>query len=398
MEFYRPRAGKEERPVFESRVLSLFTEPGGIMKNISETLDYQFGFSISGTWLYRIFENSIVPLLLLWMISLWLMTSITEILPDELGLRESFGVVEQNNLLEAGIHFNLPWPYGKILRVPARDIQEVFIGTGEKEGKEKYEPIILWAISHYEKEENFLVAAEKAVSPEELPVSYVSAIFNVQYKIKKTEIFDYAYRNQDIKKTIKMVGECVAVKYLAGKDILKILAVERKSGEEELKMKMQEAYDNAGLGIEILFLNILDVHPPVEKVAPVFQNVVGALEEKETEILVAKAYEKKIIPFAEAEKAKTILDAETESKNIVKLAEAENERFGKQLTAYRQMPSMFKLRTYLDFFENDCAQIKKIIIASEIPYNVFILNLEEKQRLDLLDIPIENITPEKNSN
>ena len=32
-EFYRPRNQMEDRPVYESRLLSLFTEPGGIMRN-----------------------------------------------------------------------------------------------------------------------------------------------------------------------------------------------------------------------------------------------------------------------------------------------------------------------------------------------------------------------------
>ncbi|MFA6715690.1 MAG: hypothetical protein WCS27_09955, partial [Victivallaceae bacterium] len=42
VEFYRPRTIEEPRPVFESRLLALFTEPGGVVRNIADTLDYQF--------------------------------------------------------------------------------------------------------------------------------------------------------------------------------------------------------------------------------------------------------------------------------------------------------------------------------------------------------------------
>ena len=46
IEFYRPRTVSEVRPVFESRLLALFTEPGGVMKNVASALDYQFGFKV----------------------------------------------------------------------------------------------------------------------------------------------------------------------------------------------------------------------------------------------------------------------------------------------------------------------------------------------------------------
>ncbi|HOK04552.1 MAG TPA: hypothetical protein PLN24_04785 [Victivallales bacterium] len=59
------------------------------------------------------------------------------------------------------------------------------------------------------------------------------------------------------------------------------------------------------------------------------------------------------------------------------------------------MPYMFKLRTYLDFFESDLAKVRKIVIDSNLAYNVYILNFEEKQRLDLLDVPISDLASEK---
>ncbi|HPN83881.1 MAG TPA: hypothetical protein PK821_00965, partial [Victivallales bacterium] len=211
MEFYRPRGGMEERPVFESRFLALFTEPGGLMRNIAETLDYQFGFKISGTWLYRIFETSLIPLFMLWLASLWLMTCFVQIYPNELGIRESFGVMEKGEPLLAGIHLKLPYPYGRIIRIPADDVQEIFVGMSEegkikvKDKDDKESDAILWTVSHYGKEVNFLVASEKAVSENEVPVSYISSVFNIQYKIGRKGLLEYYYGNDDVRKTIKAI-------------------------------------------------------------------------------------------------------------------------------------------------------------------------------------------------
>ena len=64
IEFYRPRTVRELRPIFESRLLSLFTEPGGVMRNVALALDYQFGFKVSGTWLYSFMERYFFPVVL----------------------------------------------------------------------------------------------------------------------------------------------------------------------------------------------------------------------------------------------------------------------------------------------------------------------------------------------
>ena len=102
-EFYRPRNQMEDRPVYESRLLSIFTEPGGIMRNIADSLDYQFGFKVSKTWIYGFFERSILPALLLWLLLFWLFTCIAEVGPGELGIRERFGAVIVKTPQEPGI-------------------------------------------------------------------------------------------------------------------------------------------------------------------------------------------------------------------------------------------------------------------------------------------------------
>jgi hypothetical protein len=91
IEFYRPRTIGESRPVFESQLLSLFTEPGGVLRNIASALDYQFGFKVSGTWIYGFIERSFFPVLLLWAVLLWGFSAIHEVGPNNVGIRAQFG-------------------------------------------------------------------------------------------------------------------------------------------------------------------------------------------------------------------------------------------------------------------------------------------------------------------
>jgi hypothetical protein len=62
--------------------------------------------------------------------------------------------------------------------------------------------------------------------------------------------------------------------------------------------------------------------------------------------------------------------AEAYKVNTVKVAAAEAERFTKQLQAYRVMPGIFRLRTYLDFLETDCKDARKYIMSSNFPYEI----------------------------
>lgn len=395
-EFYRPRtADEDDKPVFESRILSLFTEPGGIMRNVADTLDYQFGFKVSRTWIYTLIEKSLEPLLVIWLITLWLFTSIAEVGPNEIGMRERFGKLVNSEPLPSGVYLKLPWPFENIARYPVYLVQEVVVGPKMEndKGEKSRPPVVLWTKSHYAKESIFIVASDKTGSDKDaVPISFLSVSIPVQYKIRKDEIVDFAYIHKDSSKILKNIGERVATKYLASVDLLKVMSSDRQKTINDLKNLMQKAVDEQKLGVDVVYVNLHDAHPPVDKVAPAFQDVIGAMEEKETQVLGALAYEKTVLPEADAEAIRLVLNAQSYKDNVIKVSQAESERFNKQITAYNQMPEMFKLRTYLDFLENDCRDIRKYVMSSSIPYEVYEINMEEKARLDLLDANIGEIS------
>ena len=64
LEIYRPRMhGADPRASFDSRLLALISEPGGIASTIAEAMNYQFGFEVSQTWFYQLLQRTFVPLL-----------------------------------------------------------------------------------------------------------------------------------------------------------------------------------------------------------------------------------------------------------------------------------------------------------------------------------------------
>ena len=401
-EFYRPRTTEEVKPVFESRILTIFTEPGGVVRNIAETLDYQFGFKVSKTWIYTFVERSLFPLILLWVFLLWIFTSIFVIKSDEVGFRENFGrlaMEDVNKPLEPGLYFKLPYPFGKIRVFKTQLMPEISIGPKKEiaEGHEDVQEKILWIKKHYKKEPMFLLASktEDLKSGESkdrklVPVSQLAANITLQYRVKPDGFYKYAYKNADTAQSLKDIADSVATQYLASSDLIKIMSSDREKAAKFMIKEIQRLADNQELGVKIVTVNIHDVHPEAS-VAVEFQNVVSALEKEDTIVIKALTEKMNIETKAKIEKYTKIQEAMAYRNGIVEVAKSESKRFEKQLKAYKITPEIYMLRTYLDFLENDLKKVRKFVTSSDLPSSVYEINLEEKTRLDSVNVPLEEM-------
>ncbi|MBQ4107497.1 MAG: protease modulator HflK [Lentisphaeria bacterium] len=391
IEFYRPRSIVESKPIFESRLLALFTEPGGIMRNLADTLDYQFGFRVSSTWIYGFVERALFPAILCWAAVLWLSTSIYEVGPEDVGIRERFGRVVSTTPLQPGVYLELPRPFGNIATYSCSRIREVKVGAKSDVTDASREPeVTLWTVQHREKGENeFIVAVEPRATAndrrEAISVALVSLDMPVQYCIRESQLMDYAYGNREPAQILRRIAEEVTTDYLASCSLMDLMAKGRGEASRIIRDRIQKRADEEKLGIEIIGVPLLGVHPPVQPVAPAFQEVFGAMEQKEAMILAAEAYSEGVVPEARATAQKIEADALAYRYRTAKVAEAEAARFAKQLIRYQAMPAMFMLSSRLELLERDAAKVRKFVIGKNLKHEVFEMNFEEKERLDLID-------------
>jgi len=411
IEFYRPRTMKEVRPIFESRLLSLFTEPGGVMRNIALALDYQFGFKVSGTWLYSFLERSFFPVVLFWALIFWGFTMIHEVGPSQVGIKEELGRVVSKELLQPGIYWTLPYPFGEVKRYSCTEIKQVVIGdmsgkNGTVNPADKTtmpSPVVLWTTQHGSDLNNFIVAVDpndllktvkdegkaserKTTESNAASIAFIRMLIPIQYRIRPDGVMDYVYRNANPVDTLIRIGQQAATEYMASTSVMDIMSVRRAAAQKVLRDRIQKLADDHNLGVEITAVMILDSHPPVEKVAPAFQNVIGAMEEKESTILKAMTYAEQTLPASQAQALQITTQAKSYRFRTVTVSKAEAERFSTQLATYRQMPRMFRLKAYLNFLENDCRDIRKFIVAAGLSNEIYELNFQSKERLDLVDV------------
>ncbi|MCS1407226.1 MAG: Modulator of FtsH protease HflK [Verrucomicrobia subdivision 3 bacterium] len=391
LEIYRPRSkGKEYRPLYESRLVGLLGQPAGLVTTATQALDYQFGFKISETWFYRFLEKALAWLILLQLSILMLSTTFVILEPHELGLVERFGrLVASREVLEPGLHFKLPWPIEQVYRYPANEIQSFHVGyTIDDERHE--ERTLLWTVSHYQEEVNFLVASkeqEGSAGDQTVPVNLLTAAIPVQYRI--TNLRDWIYNHGNPKELMEEIGNREVVRYLVSVDVLDIMSKGRLEAAISLTERIQAAADKAKLGVEVLFVGLQDIHPPVGDkrvaVAGSFEEVIGAVQEKEATILAAEGYAAEVVPVAKATAAKRLSEAAAYRKERVARAKAAAAQFKHQIATMNASPFVFQNRKYFEIMGNSLTNVRKYVIVPEHVEETFIINLEDNVAYDLLN-------------
>jgi membrane protease subunit HflK len=156
---------------------------------------------------------------------------------------------------------------------------------------------------------------------------------------------------------------------------------------EELRKRIQDGADDLGLGVKIVFVGLQDIHPPVQ-VAAAYEAVVSARQNREAAILEARAYAVRTNGLARSRAVQIQGQAEGERRRLEVTALARAALFTNQVPAYQASPRVYALRAYLETLAEGSAGARKIILGTTNAQDVFILNLEDKLRSDLLDVRV----------
>lgn len=401
-EVYRPRVqGQAAHPLYESRLIGLLSQPGGLITTAAQALDYQFGFKVSHTWFYRFLERAFAWLLLGQLVLLMLSTCFAFVEPGEQALLERFGQpVQGRDVLGPGLHVKWPWPIDKIHRYATDRIQGFTLGAKHDEEEEgahaAEERVLLWAKSHAKEEYNLLVASRSQRTTnlfggeQAIPVNLLAVNVPVQYQVQ--DLRAYAYNHVDAGALLERLAAAELTRYLVGVDIDDVMRMDRIRAAEDLRKRMQQRADALQLGVRIVFVGLHEIHPPV-KVAAEFEKVIGAIQDKAATNHYARAYLATNVPVARGMAAQKVNEAETYRVQTVAASEAATQRFTNQVAAYHASPEVYRVRTYLDGVGRAVGSARTYILAVTNAHGVVVLNLEEKVRRDLLDISVPKTGP-----
>ncbi len=458
LDIYRPRlAGQYSRSAFDSRLLGIINEPGEILHTAAGAIDYQFGFKVSQTWFYKLLAKAILPLCLFGALTLYLLSCVVVVNPDEQAIIERFGNPKDHNgqvrLVGAGIHAKYPWPIDIARKYRTKRVKDLYIGfkprRNPKTGQILPEPL-LWGKQHYEEEYDVLVASGQIVAKAAegaVSVSILKANIPIQYRVNDLYAFLYTYSDyQDTSKKTRPGAEkrlediCYRelAKFAAGSTIevdsaeairRSLLGAGRATAKTVLTQRIQEQADKAGLGVEIVFLGLQGIHPPME-VAEDYQKVIGAVQKKHASILEAEAelnrtlsalagsvgnadeiYEL-AVKYQIAESSGDQQQLETLARQLdsafasaqgdifeilsksqgdafekTTLARATGERFASQLKAHSAAPKIYEREQKLTALEDALKSRRKIVVVADPgDQQIFIFDAKEKLTPSLYEL------------
>ncbi len=383
-ELYRPRRrGGEFCQSYESRLGGLLTEPGAWARNIAGALDYQFGFKVSDTWLFHFLETALLPLVIFQLVVLYLLSCLVFLAPDEAGILEHFGKPVAQ--LTSGAHLKLPWPFETVRRFPVNRVLSFRIGQGQAG---QVEPsVIVWSIPHVQGEEQFLVAAPRSgTDTNTVPVNLVAFNIPVEYQI--TNIFSFAYNHADAAQLVEQIAYRSLTQEAAARDLFDLMGDGQTRIANSLRQRIQTETDHRQLGVEIKFVGLQGVHPPTQ-VAEAFESVIGALEQKEANILAAHAAAGRTVTLAAANSTKATLDATGYRAQRTEISTAEAQRFLILAQTASKSPRVFRTNLYLGVLADALAETRKYIVPASAANEVIQINFEEKLRPELFDLGTE---------
>jgi regulator of protease activity HflC (stomatin/prohibitin superfamily) len=312
LDIYRPRVpGQEHRPAFDSRLFNLIAQPERVGHSLAEALNYQFGFEVSKTWFYQLVSRAFVPLMVFAAVVLFAMSCLVIVHEGEQVVVLHWGRLHFDRApLTAGLHVKWPWPIDTTRRFRTGTVHNLLVGAERALPTRTISPEsatlapLLWSESHLG-EQDFLVGLPPTGTKEKtdgIGIVRVSAL--VRYRIE--DVYRYGFEFVDPERQLADIANRELTNFLARVTLIEdlpegepmdadeprsIMTVGRKHIAGALRKAIQQRVSelkDGGLGIRIVDVAVLSVHPPPEA-AEIFEQVIQAKLEIETQRYEAEA-------------------------------------------------------------------------------------------------------------
>ena len=321
LDIYRPRLpGDEYRPSYDSRLFNLLAEPTRVGHSIADTINYQFGFEVSGTWFYQLISRAIIPLIAFAVLVMFGMTTIVVINDGEQCVVKHWGKVPSDRqTLGAGIHFKWPWPIDTVEHFETGLVHEIILGVGHDGShsltRDRNE-MMLWTEEHghgAQTEKDFLIGVpprqevrrkmDEGETGKAPSVSIIKLVVLLRYRVG--DVYKYGYQFTDASEMLRYIANQEMVRYCASATLDEVVSDEtdrpqaimtsgRNAAAKILHRRIQKRLDDAGIGVELVFAGIIAAHPPASAV-PQFEKVMATERLQDQQRYAAEAEASRIL-------------------------------------------------------------------------------------------------------
>jgi membrane protease subunit HflK len=346
LRFYQPKSlRKLPVPAGSSLLLDAFVGHGHGFGSAIKGFEDLLGVKLRNVWIVRYLRQTIELIIFGTVILGWLSTCFTSVPAGSRAVRMFFGRY-QPVALSPGLHVTWPWPIEQLEIVETETIRQISLGFD----KDLSGPV-LWNEPHVEGEKNLLVGDGESLLTIAVPVLY-----------RISDPVRYLETTTDAEQALLALAERKLIQVAGSRDSFQIMTEQRAEIARRLQESLQREVDQLGLGLQIVFVGLKDVHPPVD-VAPAYQEVVSAQELKERAIDLARASRVKVLADAQAQSNRIRVAEEATYRQRVAAAQGAAARFSAIIEADRANSAVFRFRLKLDAIEQVLGKPNKTILA-----------------------------------
>ncbi len=297
--------------------------------------------------------GGILKWILLAAVTVWLLSGIYIVNPDEQGIVLRFG--KYNRTVEAGPHYALPFPLEVVFKPKVTQVQRVEVGFRSTGTASSFQQGQVRTIP----EEALTLTGDENI---------VNVQFSIQYVIKDPVEYLFNVTNQAF--VVKNAAEAAMREVIGNSLVDSALTDGKLQIQSEATNLLQEILDRYKVGVRVLAVQLQDVHPPKE-VIDAFKDVASAREDKSRIINEAEAYRNELIPKARGLAAEIENQAQAYKETRIRHSEGETTRFLALLNEYNAAKDVTKKRLYFEAMEELLASsgLEKLVLPKDAANN-----------------------------
>jgi len=281
--------------------------------------------------------GGIIALLVIGVI-IWLLTGTYKIAEAERGVVLRFG--KHAYTVESGLHWHMPAPIEKVLKVDVSNIQEFPLKS------------------------TMLTQDQNIIDIE----------ITVQYQVGIAE--DYFFNMRNPIRTLSEATESALRQHIGRSSMDYVFGDGREDIAISTQETIQQILDSYKSGLQIVRVNLQEAKPP-EPVKASFDDVTQAVEDEVKLKNQAEAYRNEILPTARGEAAQMLEQAKAYKQEVVARAEGDAQRFNSLYKEYRKAPAVTRDRLYIESVESVLSQTSKIMVDVKGGNNMIYLPLDK---------------------
>lgn len=277
-------------------------------------------------------------------VALWLLSGIYIVNPDEEGVVLRFGKYDRTE--GSGPHYAWPAPIESVYKPQVTQVLRSEVGFRSVGQSATFQQGQVRTVSE---EASMLTGDENIVNVQ----------FSVQYKIG--DPVQYLFNVSAPTALVRNAAEAAMREVIGNSQIDSAITDGKLKIQSEATQLLQTILDRYGAGIQVLAVQLQDVHPPQE-VIDAFKDVASAREDKSRIINEAEAYRNELLPKARGQSAAMLNEAESYHALRVRNAEGETARFDALSAEHSKAPKVTEQRLYYEAMEDILAGAEEKVL------------------------------------